>query len=125
MKFAIPTVDGKFDAPFSSRFARCEVFIFVDTESRSRETMANPAAAASGGAGAQVVQFLADHGVEATVAGHYGPTAMTALKAAGIQAFAAGSGTPAELLDRLLAGELERVDTATGAAGHEQAGRGR
>jgi predicted Fe-Mo cluster-binding NifX family protein len=116
MKFAIPTVDGKFDAPFSARFARCEVFIFVDSESGSRETVPNPAAAASGGAGAQVVQFLADHGVGATVAGHYGPTAMAALKAAGIQAFAADSGTPAELLDRLQAGTLERVDTAPGAA---------
>jgi predicted Fe-Mo cluster-binding NifX family protein len=117
MKLAIPSPDGKVDSPFSSRFARCDVFLFVDTDTRSWETKANPAAEARGGAGAQVVQFLADNGVEATIASQYGPTAISALHAAGIQAFLASSGTPEELLDRWLADELVQVNTANGSSG--------
>jgi predicted Fe-Mo cluster-binding NifX family protein len=118
MKLAISSSDGNFDTPFSARFARCDAFIFINTETRSWETKPNPAADARGGAGAQVAQFLANNGVEATITGRYGPTAMSALNAAGIQAFVADSGTPAELLDKLLAGELEQVDAATGSSLH-------
>jgi predicted Fe-Mo cluster-binding NifX family protein len=118
MKLAISSNDGRFDGPFSARFARCEAFIFIDTKTRSWETIPNPAAAAHGGAGAQVAQFLADNGVEATITGRYGPTAMSALNAAGIQAFVAGSGTPEELLDKLLANELEQVNAAAGPSLH-------
>lgn len=118
MKLAISSNDGKFDTPFSARFARCDAFVFVDTETRSWETEPNPAADARGGAGAQVAQFLANNGVEATITGRYGPTAISALTAAGIQAFVADNGTPAELLDRLLANELEQVNAATGSSLH-------
>ena len=118
MKVAISSPDGKFDTPFSARFARCEHFIFVDTETRNWEATPNPAVAARGGAGAQVVQFLADNGVKATISGRYGPTAFSALNAAGIQAFVADGGTPAELLDEFLADELAQVNTATGQARH-------
>lgn len=110
MKLAISSNDGKFDTPFSARFARCNTFIFIDTDTRNWEAIPNPAAAARGGAGAQVAQFLAGNGVEAAITGHYGPTAFSALETAGIQTFTAGSGTPAELLEKFLAGELEQVN---------------
>ena len=118
MKVAISSPDGNFSAPFSSRFGRCETFIFIDTKSRDWESKPNPAAAARGGAGAQVVQFLSNNGIEATITGRYGPTAFSALEAAGIQAFVAGSGTPQELLDKFLAGELEQINAATGSELH-------
>lgn len=118
MKLAISSHDGKFNTPFSTRFARCEQFVFVDTQTQNWEATPNPATVARGGAGAQVVQFLADNGVKATISGRYGPTAFSALNAAGIQAFVADGGTPAELLDKLLANELEQVNTATGQARH-------
>lgn len=114
MKVAFSSPDGNFDTPFSARFARCETFIFVDSETRRWEATPNPAVAARGGAGAQVVQFLADNGVAATISGRYGPTAFSALDAVGIQAFAADGGTPKELLDKFLANELEQVNTTTG-----------
>jgi len=114
MKLAISSHDGKIDTELSDRFARCETFIFVDTETRDWETRPNPAATARGGAGAQVVQFLAGNSIEATITGRYGPTAFSALNVAGIQAFVADSGTPEELLDKFLANELEQVNDATG-----------
>ena len=123
MKLAISSNDGKFNSPFSSRFARCEKFVFVDTKTEAWEAKVNPAAAARGGAGAQVVQFLANEGVEAPITGRYGPTAMTALKAAGIKAFIADSGTPSELLFKFLGDELEQVTSATGESLHQKGHR--
>ena len=114
MKLAISSHDGKFDSQFSSRFGRCESFIFIDTETKDWKSQPNPAAVARGGAGAQVVQFLSSNGVEVTIAGRYGPTAFSALEAAGIQAFVADGGTPEELLDKFLANELVQVNAATG-----------
>lgn len=121
MKLAISSSDGKFDTQFSSRFGRCDSFIFVDTKTKNWEAKSNPAAAARGGAGAQVVQFLSDNGIEATISGRYGPTAFSALNTAGIQAFVADSGTPRELLEKFLANELEQVNAATGPELHHGA----
>lgn len=114
MKVAISSQDGGCNTPFSARFGRCSSFVFFDTETGGWEVEPNPAAVARGGAGAQVVQFLADNGVGAVISGRYGPTAFAALDAAGIHAFVADGGTPAELFDKFLANELEQVDTATG-----------
>lgn len=118
MILAISSHDGKIDTELSDRFARCETFIFVDTETRDWEAKPNPAATARGGAGAQVVQFLSNNSVDATITGRYGPTAFSALNVAGIQAFVADSGTPEELLDKFLANGLEQVNGATGSELH-------
>lgn len=118
MKIAISSSDGKVDTPFSPRFGRCAYFIFFDTETGGAEAAANPAADASGGAGATVVQFLADQNVDATITGRYGPTAYKALEAAGIKGYEAEAGTPEELLKKYLAGELNQVSSATGPGRH-------
>lgn len=118
MKIAISSHDGKKDTEFSTRFGRCDFFVFVDSETGVWETKPNPAKSASGGAGPQAVQFLAENGVEATITGRYGPNAYTTLEAAGIRTFAAKEGTPEVLLEKFLAEELEEVDSATGKEMH-------
>jgi predicted Fe-Mo cluster-binding NifX family protein len=112
MKLAISSHDGKFDTPFSDRFGRCRQFVFIETETGNWQAKLNPAAVTRGGAGAQVVQFLADNGVEATISGRYGPTALSALEAAGIQAYIATTGTPASLSEKFLADELVQINTS-------------
>ena len=118
MKIVITSSNAKLMSQFSPRFGRCAYFIFVDTETRAWEAIANPAADTGGGAGPQAVQFIANHGVEAIVSGRYGPNAYSALEAAGIQTFIAGSGTVGEVLEKFMTGELEQVLTATGAEMH-------
>lgn len=119
MKLAISSQNGKFDSPFSDRFGRCRHFVFIESGSGNWETKPNPAAVTRGGAGAQVVQFLVDNGVEATISGRYGPTALSALKAAGMQAYIATKGSPASLLDKFLANELVQVNMAKGQEQHD------
>ena len=114
MKIAISSHDGKLDSSFSLRFGRCDHFVFIDSESRDWEAKPNPAAGARGGAGPRAVQFLSEQGVGATITGRYGPKAFTALEAAGIQAFEADDGTPEQLLEKFLAGELKQVHAASG-----------
>ncbi|MEA2008319.1 MAG: NifB/NifX family molybdenum-iron cluster-binding protein [Chloroflexota bacterium] len=118
MKLAISSSDGKFNSQFSARFGRCNYFIFIDTETRAWEAKPNPAVNARGGAGPQAVQFLTSNGTEATITGRYGPNAFSAVEAAGIQAFEADNGTPEELLDKFLAGELKQINASTGPSLH-------
>lgn len=118
MKIAISSNSGNFNTQFSTRFGRCEFFVFIDTETKAWEAKPNPAVDAQGGAGAQVVQYLSKNNIEATITGRYGPTAFSALQAAGIQTFLAEEGTPEELLDKFLDGKLSKVFEASGPGLH-------
>jgi len=122
MEIIITATTNKIDQPFNPRFGRADYFILIDSETREWEAFANPAADARGGAGPQAVQFIAEKGAEAVVSGRYGPSAYTALEAAGIKAYLIGEGTVSEVIDKFLAGELECTSAATGPELH---GKGR
>lgn len=122
MKIAISSRNGQYDQGFSDRFGRCNYFVIVDSDTRAWDALPNPAASTRGGAGAQVVQFLSDSGVEAVISGRYGPNAYFALGAAGIQAYRASGGTPEELVGKFNAGELEQATESPG-GGRRQRGR--
>lgn len=118
MKIVISATSNKINQSFNPRFGRADYFILIDSETREWEATPNPAADASGGAGPQAVQFIADKGVEAVISGRYGPSAFSALEAATIQAYIAKEGTVTEVLDQFLAGELKSVTSATGPGMH-------
>ncbi len=121
MKVAISANQNTIKAQFSPRFGRCDFFVFVDSETRAWKAYTNPAASARGGAGPQAVQFIADKGANAIISGRYGPSAFSALEAAGLKAYLAEDGSVNEVLDKFLAGELEATSAATGKELH---GRG-
>ncbi len=114
MKIIITATSNKIDQPFSPRFGRADYFILIDSETRDWEAFSNPATGARGGAGPQAVQFIVEKGVEAVISGRYGPSAFTALEAAGLQAYIAKEGTVNEVLNQYLADGLENTTTATG-----------
>ncbi len=114
MKIAISANQKSINAQFSPRFGRCDFFVIVDSETRAWEAFSNPAGSARGGAGPQAVQFIADHGAEVIISGRYGPSAFSALEAAGIKACLAEDGTVDQVVEKFLAGELETTTTATG-----------
>ena len=125
MKIAISANSGDPDAEFSARFGRCRCFLITDTDLEDWQEVENPAIDAQGGAGTQVVQYLASMGVEAVVSGRYGPNAFEALEAAGIKAYIANSGSPRNLLADC---QEERLSTTNGPSGEgfhgSQGGRG-
>lgn len=119
MKVIITGTSNAIEGDFNPRFGRSDYFILVDSETGNWEGFQNPAAGARGGAGPQAVQFIADKGGEAVISGRYGPSAFTALEAAGINAYIAESqGTVKEVLEKFQAGELEKVNAPTGRGFH-------
>jgi predicted Fe-Mo cluster-binding NifX family protein len=114
MKIIITATSNKIDQPFNPRFGRADYFILVDSETRDWQAFSNPAADARGGAGPQAVQFIAQKGAEVVISGRYGPSAFTALEAAGIKAYLAKDGTVNDVLNKFLTGELESTGAATG-----------
>jgi predicted Fe-Mo cluster-binding NifX family protein len=118
MKVAITSSGNDINSQFNPRFGRCDYFIIVDTDTKDWEALQNPAVNATGGAGPQAVQFIAQQGVEAVIGGRFGGNAYNAIATAGIQAFSAGAGTVSEVLDKYLAGELRQVSGASGPGFH-------
>jgi predicted Fe-Mo cluster-binding NifX family protein len=118
MKIVISATSNKINQSFNPRFGRADYFILIDSETREWEALPNPAAGASGGAGPQAVQFIADKGVDVVISGRYGPSAFTALEAAGIKAYLAEDGTVDEVLGKFMADELESTNSATGPGMH-------
>lgn len=118
MRIIITASSDKIDHPFNPRFGRADYFMQYDSDTQEWTAFKNSAAEASGGAGPQAVQFLDGKNPEIVISGRYGPSAFTALEAAGIRAFIASNGTVHEVLQQFLDGQLEQVGQATGPGMH-------
>ena len=116
MKLAISISGKTLDSPFDSRFGRAAAFCIVDTETGEWETIENPALSASGGAGVQASQFVAEHGAQAVASGAFGPNAFDTLAAAEVEMYLAPGNethTAAKVLEMFKAGQLTKAETAT------------
>lgn len=109
MKIAVAARGDGLHEPADPRFGRCTHFVVADTEGGEPFTVPNPGAAAGSGAGIQAAQVVADAGAEAVIAGNYGPNAVEALAAGGIDAYLAIEGTVAEVIEAWNSGQLERA----------------
>ena len=89
MQIAISSTGADLDAPFDPRFGRAAYFIVFDEETEAWQAHANPAVDASGGAGVQAAQFVANQGVWAVISGDFGPNAHQALAAANLAMYLA------------------------------------
>ncbi len=87
MKIAISTNSGGLEDTVSPVFARAPTFTIAEVENgkiKDVRVMQNPAAMAGGGAGIQAAQLLVNEGVQAVVAGNFGPNSSGILAQAGI-----------------------------------------
>lgn len=124
MKIAISAQSGNPDEEFSARFGRCACFLITDTNGEEWQEVENPAINAQGGAGTQVVQLLANLGVEGVISGRYGPNAFEAMQAAGLTAYLASAGTARELASECQSGSLKTASGPSGRGFHGGQGRG-
>jgi predicted Fe-Mo cluster-binding NifX family protein len=69
----------------NERFGRATWFIRYDTETQNWQALENPGWNNRGGAGVATAQFAADQNANAVISGEFGPNAVSALQAAGIQ----------------------------------------
>ena len=109
MKIGITSTGENLDANVDQRFGRCRYFVIVDAESMEFEVLSNENAMASGGAGIQAAQTIANKGIDAIITGNVGPNAFQTLSAAGIKVFTGASGTIKEAIEKYKKGELKET----------------
>ena len=98
-------------ASMDERFGRAKAFLVVDKKTgRAIETIDNASGDASHGAGTGAANLLSTAGVDVVVSGRFGPNALDALRALGIEAWIAPPGINAGLA--LLMFEGDRLDVS-------------
>jgi predicted Fe-Mo cluster-binding NifX family protein len=123
MKICVSAVANSLDAQLDPRFGRCPYFVIVDSESMQFEAIPNMASGATGGAGIQAAQIIANNGVKVVITGNVGPNAFQALSAAGIKIVTGAFGTVREAVEKYKKGELRETGAPT-VGGHFGMGRG-
>ena len=124
MKICVSATTKTLEAQLDPRFGRCPYFVIVDSETMQFEAIPNAASAATGGAGIQAAQTIANKGAKVVITGNVGPNAFQALTAAEIQIITGASGTVKAAIEKFQKGELRKTDTPT-VGEHFGAGRGR
>ena len=100
-------------ASMDERFGRAKAFLVVDKE--TGKTIENTSGDPSHGAGTAAANLLSSARVSAVVSGRFGPNALDALRAIGIEAWVAPRGVNAGLaLLMLEGGRLERMESFVG-----------
>jgi predicted Fe-Mo cluster-binding NifX family protein len=125
MKIAISSQGTNLDAQVDPQFGRCQYFMIVDPATEAFEVLNNEAAAATGGAGIQAAQIVANAGVDAVITGNLGPNATNVLKKTGIQTYLGISGTIREALKQCIEGQSQKTSAAAGSPPPRTAGAGR
>jgi predicted Fe-Mo cluster-binding NifX family protein len=124
MKICVTATSNSLDAPVDPRFGRCPYFVIVDSKTMQFEAIPNIASSATGGAGIQAAQTIANKGAGVLITGNVGPNAFQALSAAGIKIVTGASGTVREVVEKYKKGELRETGAPT-VGGHFGMGRGR
>jgi len=113
MKICVSATEGSIEAQVEPRFGRCPYFVLVDSETMQFEAIPNVASGASGGAGIQAAQSVANKGAKLVITGNVGPNAYGALSAAGIEIVTGASGTVREVVEKFNRGELGKINGPT------------
>ncbi len=122
MKIVVSANGAGLDAPASSVFGRCPMYVFVNTETLKCESVENPAMNAAGGAGIQAAQFVVERGAQAVVTGNVGPNAFNVFQPANVPVYLFGGGTVRQAAEAYKAGQLSSTG---GASAQAHAGMGR
>lgn len=91
-------------------FGRCEVFAVIEVGTARIDSVSvvhNPPS--YGSIGANLPDFLAEHGIDVVLAGEIGPCMSTPLIDRGIRVFKGACGTVKSAYEKYQAGELEEV----------------
>ncbi len=124
MKICVTATASSLDAQIDPRFGRCSYLIIVDSETMQFEAIPNVAAGATGGAGIQAAQTIANKGVKLLITGNVGPNAFGALSAAGIEIVTGASGTVREAVEKSKRGEFKKTREPTVDSHFGMGGRG-
>ena len=109
MKICITSTGDNLDSVVDPRFGRCGYFIIVDPESLEFKTLANPNVSATGGAGIQSAQLVANEGAEAVITGNVGPNAFQTLASLGIKVYTGAEGSIRKVVQQYKDGKFKEM----------------
>ena len=128
MKVVVSSTGDKLDAMIDPRFGRCAYFMVVNVENneiKDFEAIKNLGVTATGGAGIQAANIIANKGAEALISGNIGPNAFNVLSGTGIKIMTGVGGISVkEAVERYLKGELKETSTPTTPGFGPSMGRG-
>ncbi|MBN2409669.1 MAG: DUF5320 family protein [Candidatus Aminicenantes bacterium] len=104
MRIAVTASSADLAGPVDPRFGRCPFYLIVDPATMEFEVVENPHVGASGGAGIQAAQLVAQKNVEAVLTGSCGPNAYATLNAAGVKVIVGVTGTVSEAVRKYTSG---------------------
>lgn len=110
MKIAVSSSGKTLESKVDERFGRAPYFLIVEGE--KIEVLENPNLSAGGGVGIQTAQMLADKGVEAVIAGSFGPKAYETLAAADIKMYSGSGMKILEAVESLRKNQLKPMGVA-------------
>jgi len=119
----VSAIASNLDAALDPRFGRCAYFIIVDPENMRFNAIPNSGVEATGGAGIQAAQTIANNGAKTVITGNVGPNAFKALSAAGIEIVTGASGTVREVVEKYNKGEYSKTTAPTVSGHHGSGGR--
>ena len=98
-------------ASIDPRFGRCAYYIAYDLEKDTFEAVENRSRSATGGAGIQASQAVADMNAGAVITTNIGPNAFRVLEAAGIKVYSGITGTVKQAIEDFKKGSLGAAGT--------------
>lgn len=110
MKVAITSQGTDLSGAVDPRFGRAKCLIVVETDTgefSARDNTQNLNAVQ--GAGIQTGRNVVDLGVVAVITGNVGPKAFATLQAGGVKVYIGATGSAADAIEKLKAGELECI----------------
>jgi predicted Fe-Mo cluster-binding NifX family protein len=113
MKIVISSTGEGIDSEVDQRFGRCRYLGVYDTESKEYIVVDNAARSASGGAGVQSAQRVAEIGASTVLTGNVGPNAWQALKAAEVTVITGVTGKVSEAIEKFSKGAYSSADKPT------------
>jgi len=124
MKICVTATGQGLDAEVDPRFGRCQYFTIVDSDTMEHESADNASISASGGAGIQAAQFVANKGVEVVLTGNVGPNAFDTLAATGISIVTGAAGKVREAVEDYKSGKLRPSTSGPSVKAHFGMGGG-
>jgi predicted Fe-Mo cluster-binding NifX family protein len=100
MRICVTAMERSLDAMVEPFFGRSRYFLIVDPGTMEFETIENPGANTSGGAGIKAAQAIADKGIDVLLTGEVGPNASSVLGSVGVHMMTGVSGTVREVVLR-------------------------
>ncbi len=113
MKICITSQGETPGSEIDPRFGRCQYLIIVETETDNFEIIKNPSVDATGGAGIQTAQIVAEKNIEAVLTGNIGPNAFQVLQAANIKIYTGITGRVRDAIEKFKTGSLFQTERPT------------